>query len=119
MPIGGIKILNQRTFGRPNQDREYVRRVKGGRHGRMIARGEGKGVSLADDIRRRITIASIPKLCAKADWRVEAPMIEFLVGSLSPLIGIVFVGWIARPATFVGVKLANEQVAGAASTILS
>src|SRR6516164_671539 len=119
MPICAVKILNERTLGNPNKDREYVRCVTGRRDGWMIPCGEGKCVSMAGDIRSRITFFSIPELRTEADWRVEAPVIEFLVGSFSRLIGFVLVGWIARPATFIRVKLANEQVASAARTILS
>src|SRR5260370_39318371 len=88
-------------------------------YGRMIAGGEGKSIPVAGHISRGVPVRTIPKLGAEAGRGIEAPVIQFLVCGLSWQIGIVLVRWIARPATFIRVELANEYVPRPARTVLS
>ena len=117
--ISGVKILDERSLRSSDKDRESVRLVKGRSHGRVVAGGEGKSVTVTSHMSRRFSIRMIPKLRAEAGWGIEPPVIHFLVRGLAWLIDIVLVRWIARPASFIRVELADEQVSCPTRTVLS
>ena len=103
--IGAVKILDERSLRSSDQDREDVRFVTGRSYGRVIACGEGKRISVTSQICLRVSVRTIPELRAEAGRGIEAPVIDFLMRRLSWLISIVLVWWIARPATFIRVRL--------------
>src|SRR5258707_3402805 len=119
MLVGSIEILDQRSLGFSHQDCEYVRRMAGRRYGWMIAGREGECVSMPRDMRCRIATNGVPELRAEPGWRVEAPVIDLLVCSLSRLISIVLVRRVTGPTTLIRVKLTDKQVASATCTVLS
>src|SRR5258708_26062095 len=93
--------------------------MTGRRYGWMIAGREGECVSMPRDMRCRIATNGVPELRAEPGWRVEAPVIDLLVCSLSRLISIVLVRRVTRPTTLIRVKLTVKQHSSAPCTLLS
>ena len=102
-----VEILDERSLGFSDQDREDVRLVAGRGHCRMITSGKGKGISVTGHVSLSVSVKTVAELGTKASRWVEAPVVHFLVRRLPWLVRIVFVGWIARPAAFVSVQFTD------------